>query len=126
MHRWVGLVVAICLPTHASANTSVGDHQTVTVDCAKDSHVDIGGSDNTVTVVGDCFVIVVAGNRNKVTGSSTTNLGISGGHNTVTLTVGEHLFVLGDDNAVTWKPRDTKKAPELSDGGKRNVVVRAK
>jgi hypothetical protein len=58
--------------------------------------------------------------------NTTTNLGVSGGHNAVTLTVGEHLFVLGDDNTVTWKPRDPKKAPELSDGGKRNKLARAK
>ena len=110
----------------AAANTSIGDKQTVTVDCAKDSHVDVGGNDSTVTITGDCYVIVIAGNRNTVTASSTKNLGISGGHNTVTITVGEHLFVLGDDNAVTWKPLDAKKPPEQSNGGKRNKLVRAK
>lgn len=111
----------------AAADAMFADNgQTATVDCAKDSSVNISGNEATITLTGTCESVMIAGNKAKLTGSA-KNVVVSGNENTVTLDVVDKLMVSGNSNTVSYKKHsDPKKKTKVSNPGNKNKVSKAK
>lgn len=111
----------------AAADAMFADNkQTATVDCAKDANVSITGNDATITLTGTCEVLLVSGNKAKVTGSAKKTI-VSGNDNTVDLDVVDSLLVSGNSNTVSYKKAsDAKKKPKASNTGNKNKVAQKK
>ncbi|OHV04892.1 DUF3060 domain-containing protein [Mycobacterium talmoniae] len=75
---------------------------TAELDCADGKTLDVGGSNNTLTVKGSCKTVRVAGADNKITIDK----------------VDESLTVVGMNNTVTYKDGD----PKVDDHGSGNTV----
>ena len=100
----------------------VDNNQTATVDCTKDSSVNISGNEATITLTGVCENVNIAGNKAKLTGSA-KNVNVSGNENTVDLDVVDRLLVSGNNNTVTYKKAsDPKKKPKVANPGNKNKV----
>lgn len=76
---------------------------TTTLDCARGKSLTIGGSNNTVTVVGSCRSVNVGGADNKVTLDEVTgDITTVGLNNTVVYKSGDpKVDDVGDDNSIT-------------------------
>ncbi len=77
--------------------------------CSSKTEVDVSGSDNDVTLTGDCKRVSVSGSGNKV------NVEAVGA-----------IDVMGANNAVTWKKAVGGKKPKVSRSGANNKVTQAK
>ncbi|MEZ0362526.1 DUF3060 domain-containing protein [Mycobacterium sp. pUA109] len=75
---------------------------TAELDCADGKTLDVGGSNNTLTVTGSCKTVRVAGADNKITIDK----------------IDESLTVVGMNNTVTYKNGD----PKVDDHGSGNTV----
>lgn len=117
----------VALTSTAAADVTVADnHQTVTVDCAKDPAVNVVGNHATVTLNGACKRVMLAGNHNTVIGSAAT-VSVPGNNNTATLDVVDVLSVPGNSNTVTYKSSsDAKKKTKIGVTGNKNKITRAK
>ncbi|MFN0249872.1 MAG: DUF3060 domain-containing protein [Kofleriaceae bacterium] len=111
----------------AAADASfIDNHQTATVDCAKDATVNISGNEATITLTGVCENVVIAGNKAKLTGSA-KNVLVAGNQNSVDLDVVDQLSVAGNKNTVRYKSSsDPKKKPKVSNTGNKNKVSKKK
>jgi len=117
-------LIAVLLASPAAADVSLVDnHETVTVDCAKDPNVSIAGNHETVTLTGVCKSVMIAGNSAKVTGSA-TSFSIAGNKNTVDIDGADTISITGNDNTVSYKKAADakKKAPKVSNLGTKNTV----
>jgi hypothetical protein len=95
-------------------------------DCAKKPEVTIAGGGNTVTFIGECIRINIAGNKNKVTIAGVRDLIISGNKNTIDVDATDSIRATGNDNTVTWKKAIKEKQPGVSNPGKDNKIGAAK
>ncbi len=75
---------------------------TATLDCADGKALNVGGSNNTLTVAGRCAHVNVGGNDNKITFD----------------TVDKELSVVGINNTVTYANGD----PQVNDLGTGNTI----
>ena len=75
---------------------------TAELDCADGKSLNVGGSNNTLTVHGKCAAVTVGGTDNKVTIDAIDgDLSVVGFNNTVTYKQGEpHVTDLGSNNTV--------------------------
>ncbi len=120
------LVALASMTARAAADDEVSyDEVTVTHDCDKDKKsVDLNNK-VTITLVGKCTNLIVAGAHNKVIGP-TRRLAVSGNSNVIDVENAETIIVVGNDNTVTWKGGfEGAKKPKVSDSGKRNKIVAA-
>lgn len=114
------------LTSIASADVSIMDnHQTVTVDCAKDKTVSVIGNHATVTLTGTCTKVSISGNQATLTGAATTVL-IAGNENTATLSGVDTLMVAGNQNTVSYKGPLAAKATKVSAPGNKNKITKQK
>lgn len=74
----------------------------------------------TVTLVGRCTQLIVAGTGNTVTGS-TQRVAVAGSANTVTEQI-EDIVMMGSGNTLTWKSAADGKTPRVSNNGKNTVT----
>ena len=120
------VVVALVLSASpALAERQIVDNNaTVTVDCKKDGEVSLIGNNMTITLVGTCTRVNVTGNREKVTGSSTTFF-IAGNHNTVIAESTDDITLAGNHNTVTWKKSGKGATPKIANPGKDNKISQA-
>ncbi len=108
----------------AAADVSlVENQQTVSVDCAKDKQVSLVGNRITVTLVGTCVKVSIAGNQNTVTGSAAT-VWIAGNANTANLDKVDELSVPGNKNTATYNGPLTAKATKVSNPGTGNTITK--
>lgn len=77
--------------------------------CTPKTEVEINGSDNTVTLTGDCKSITVSGANNKVKAEGVATIDVS-----------------GSGNEVTWKRAVGGKKPKVSRTGVNNKVAQAR
>jgi hypothetical protein len=117
----------VALTSSAAADVTITDnHQSVTVDCAKDPAVSVLGNHATVTLTGTCSRVTLAGNHNTVTGSA-TSVSVPGNHNTATLGVVDMLSVPGNHNTVAYKNSSSaKKKTKIGVTGNQNKITRAR
>lgn len=95
--------------------------KTVTHDCDKaGKKVSVIGK-ATVTLVGRCTQLIVAGTGNTVTGS-TQRVAVAGSSNSVTVEQIEDIVMMGSGNTLTWKSAADGKTPRVSNNGKNTVV----
>ncbi len=111
----------------AAADAMFTDNkQTATVDCTKDSNVEISGNQATITLTGVCENVNIAGNKAKVVGSA-KNVNVSGNENAVDLDVVDNLMVTGNKNVVSYKKSsDPKAKSNVMNTGTKNKVTRKK
>jgi len=123
--RTLALVVLLYAVPAAADVSLVDNHQTVTVDCAKDPNVSIAGNQASVTLSGVCKSVMIAGNAAKVTGSA-TSFSIAGNTNSVDIDAADSISVTGNENVVTYKKAADakKKAPKVSNLGTKNTVTK--
>lgn len=118
----VAVVVVLLASSAAFAEKQIVDNNaSVTVDCKQHPEVSLIGNNLTVTLAGKCTRVTVTGNREKVTGSSTSFF-IAGNHNTVTAEAVADITVAGNHNSVTWKTGN----PKIKNPGKDNKVSQAR
>jgi hypothetical protein len=123
------LLALLVLSTPAFADISIDDnHQTVTVDCAKDSTVLVNGNEATVTLTGTCEMVSVTGNNAKITGGSTKKVTLPGNNNVVALEGVDVIGTAGNKNTVTYKSTvNTKlKKPKIANPGNKNKISKTK
>lgn len=65
---------------------------TANLDCGNGKSLDVGGSNNTLTVKGTCSSVNIGGADNKITFDK----------------IGQHLSVVGLNNTITYKAGDPK------------------
>lgn len=77
--------------------------KTDTLDCADGKSLNIGGSENTLTVKGRCASVIIGGDDNRITFDKVdTELIVAGLNNTVTYRNGDpQVQDLGDGNRIT-------------------------
>ncbi len=126
------IVFVLALATFTSAiagpddETGVSyDDKTVTHDCDKQGRGVNLNNKVTITLVGRCTNLIIAGTKNKVTGD-VRRVGISGGSNIVDVQNVETIIVTGNDNKVTFKGSfHPAKQTSVSSSGKRNTIASA-
>lgn len=119
-------LVTLLYAVPAAADVSVVDnHETVTVNCAKDPNVSIAGNQAVVTLSGVCKSVMIAGNQVKVTGSA-TSFSIAGNTNTLDIDAADSISLTGNENTVRYKKTADakKKAPVVSNLGTKNSVMK--
>jgi hypothetical protein len=77
---------------------------TANIDCADGKSVNIGGSNNTLTVTGTCANVNIGGADNKVTFER----------------IDKEIAVVGLNNTVTYKDGD----PKINDTGNNNKITK--
>jgi hypothetical protein len=93
-------------PPVAEINNTINDGtfgRTATVDCADGKGLNIGGSQNTLTVTGRCGSVVIGGDENKITFERVdTEIIVAGLNNTVSYHDGDpQIQDLGTGNTIT-------------------------
>ena len=93
-------------PPVAEMNNTINDGtfgKTASLDCADGKSLNIGGSNNTLTVKGKCGSVVIGGDDNKITFDTVaTELTVAGLNNTITYRNGEpNVQDLGTGNSIT-------------------------
>jgi hypothetical protein len=83
-------------------------NQTTTLDCAGGG-AQIAGSNNKLTLTGECTMLRVLGSNNTVTAALATNA---------------HIEFAGSNNAVTWTSSDGKE-PMVQNRGSNNTLTPA-
>ncbi|RKH88981.1 DUF3060 domain-containing protein [Corallococcus sp. AB045] len=86
-----------------------GNDETATHACTPGSTVEITGTDNTVTLTGECKSVTVNGTDNKVKVEATGAISVT-----------------GNSNSVTWKRGLGKSKPKVSRTGTDNKVTQEK
>lgn len=123
--KLVGVMV-LALASTASANSYKDNGKTVAHDCAKDPEVIIMGNDNTVTVIGPCTKLNIAGNKNVITAASSKVTSLSGSENTVTIEAIDDVVATGSKNTLTYKKTVSKTKPSIAHPGKDNKITQGK
>ncbi|WP_257448122.1 DUF3060 domain-containing protein [Archangium lipolyticum] len=96
--------------TEAGGNISIsGANSQETHRCSPKTEVEITGSDNEVTLTGDCKSVSVNGSGNKVQ-----------------VEAAAAITVMGADNEVIWKRGVGAKKPKVSRTGTDNKVTQAR
>lgn len=115
------------LPIAAADISIVENHETVTIDCAKDPNVSVAGNHATVTLTGTCTKIMLAGNHATLTGSATA-VWIAGNHNKADLQAVDSLSVPGNHNKASYKKtvNPKLKKAKVSNPGNKNTITRTK
>ena len=122
------LITSVSFLPLAAADVSIEEnHETVTVDCDKDPHVNVAGNHIAVTLTGICKKVMLSGNHATLTGSAAA-VWMSGNENTAILEAVDSLSVPGNHNTATWKKTiNTKlKKPKISNPGNKNTITRTK
>lgn len=94
-------------PPVAEINNTINDgtfDKTGTLDCADGKGLNIGGSNNTLTITGRCGSVVIGGDDNKVSFDK----------------VDTELIVAGLNNTVTYKDGN----PQIQDMGTGNTITK--
>ena len=126
MKKLFALLAVSLVAATASADITVMDnHQSLTVDCAKDKNVNLVGNHISVTLVGTCDNVKVTGNHESVTGS-VTKAYVAGNHNTLNLDGVDLISVAGNYNTATYKKPLAKKKTSVSNLGKHNRISQTK
>jgi hypothetical protein len=119
-------LVAGSAPAFAD-KTITDNNKTATIDCATDATVSIEGNGNTVTLMGACTHVTVAGNHNKVAAVSSASVDVTGNENAVTVDAVDTLAVPGNKNVVDYKAAVAKGGKtKVSNPGTGNKVTRSK
>jgi hypothetical protein len=118
---------SLALPLAAADLALVDNDESITVDCAADPNVTIAGNNATVTLVGTCKVVMLAGNHATITGSA-LRVALTGNENTALLDGVDTLSFTGNDNTASWKrPLDPRlKQPRISNLGTKNSIAQSK
>ena len=100
------------------------DDQTATMDCGgKD--VTVSGDDNKITLKGVCDKLTVGGDDNVITALQFSEVEVDGDDNVVTVDTVAKITADGDDNTISWKTGPPGKAPDISNKGSDNKIVKA-
>jgi len=83
----------------------------------------ISGSDQVITVRGDCDVLAIHGSDNTVIVDDATSIEISGSGNTVFVDDTRTVSFGGSDNTVVW---DDGPEPTVQESGSDNIVRQAR
>ena len=98
--------------------------QTATMDCSgKD--VRVSSDDNKLTLRGVCDKLTVQGDDNIITALHFNEVEVDGDDNILTVDTVAKIAADGDDNTITWKTGPAGKAPDISNKGSDNKIVKA-
>ncbi|RLP06899.1 DUF3060 domain-containing protein [Propionibacterium australiense] len=83
----------------------------------------ISGSDQVITVRGDCDVLMISGSDNTIIAEDATRIDISGSGNKVFVEETSTVTIGGSDNMIVW---DDGTEPTVQESGSDNIVRRAR
>ena len=125
MKHFVILAALLTAKTVFADAIVANNKQTRTIDCGKDGVVLIAGNDNTIKLKGQCKLVRIPGNNNKVTADGSAAIAADGNDNTIAIAAVDAISVNGNHNAVTWsKTISGDDEPDVSMWGDDNKVTK--
>ena len=117
----------VALPATSRAERKVqGSEQFLTYDCAEDDTLTILGSQNFVTITGDCKQVTVSGAENHLTMALAVAISVPGRQNWIKVDATDSIRASGTQNWIEYRRSVTpKKRTAVSSTGRENVIRKA-
>jgi hypothetical protein len=123
MKHFLILAVLLTAKTVLADAIVANNKQTRTIACAKDGVVLIAGNDNTIKLTGQCKLVRIPGNNNKVTADGTAVIAADGNDNVIIVIATDAISLNGSHNRVQWsKTISGDEEPDVSSWGDDNEV----